>query len=106
MAAVQTGNDNTQHVTQTVEPAEQARILSKVKQILNDLEEVDGVDDIERIRAAVEAIGDEASASSPAKLKLRERVVEAMAPAGVSAGTSAAVSSAVVALSQLLPGLG
>lgn len=89
------GRGNTMHVTQAISTLEQARILAKTAEILKELE---GVEDVEDLRASVQSIEKVAVQTGPSKPLLKEKVVEALA----TAGAKEAVTGATVLLSQLL----
>lgn len=89
------GSHNTAHVTQVITPADQARIFTKVAEILGAL---DNVEDSDELRAKVEAIQEAATQPQMTKPGIKQKVIEAMAVAGVTQG----VDQAVVLLSQLL----
>lgn len=100
VGGIQTGGSgNTMNVTQSVAPMEQAGIIAKVAEILSALDGVEGVDNL---RFAVEAIGDQAAKPDATKPNVRQKVIDAMTVAGSVASITQAVGPATVLLSQLL----
>lgn len=92
------GSGNTMHVTQTITPSDQADVFARVSEILRELDEVEGA---EELRGAVEAIQEAAAQPDQSRPGLRQKVFEAMAVAGATQG----VEKATVLMSQLLASL-
>lgn len=92
------GSGNTMHVTQTITPSEQAGVLARVSEILRELDDVEGAEDL---RGAVEEIQEAAAQPDQSKPGLRQKVIEAVAVAGATQG----VEKATVLMSQLLASL-
>lgn len=82
VGAIQGGKNNTQTSTLTVTPNQRAAVLTRIGELLQTLDDAD-LDD-EELRAAVEAIRDEASSEVATENGLKDRVVEALAIAGAS----------------------
>lgn len=76
------GQNNTQNATGAISIDTQAQVLTRVGALLRTLDEADT--DVDDLRAAVEAVKDEAVRDGATKLSLKDRVVQALLVAGGS----------------------
>lgn len=100
MGGGQVGDGNTQHVVMHVTHEERAEVLAGVVEVRRTLDEA-GVNSPE-VRAAVEAIHEEAAKPDASRPALRERITEAVAVAAITAGAPVALEG-LGALLAMIP---